>query len=392
MGGTVGEQNPALHPKKFGRYLRKIREDRRLSLDTVEEMSFGFPGRVTKSHLSRIENGLAEPSFPRMFALSQIYGVPIASLADRFESDLRREMHPSDLSDKSDGIALTEARELTVAGRYSEALMLYEVLLERTSPEHRDQLVSLRLLVVNCLIHLGRYGLAKEESEALLGMPALTGHQRLSTLRSFAISCCRLQKYSLAMMVLDQVDRDPATAEAAPGLRAELLTVRGNTLYALARFDEATEAYHTARKLYVDLSLTFEACRVTINLASALIEKVQPGQARQRLRQALEEAEQHGYDRLIALALSNLGLIAYREDDLAAAESYCLRSNALARPREYLTVVFRNCYYLWKIADRSGDEAGAVTHERALRRYAGRIEESIPELECYRAHLAGGAR
>ena len=52
--------------KRFGLYLRRLRESRKLSLDAVEELAAGYPDRITKSHLSRIENGLAEPTFRRM--------------------------------------------------------------------------------------------------------------------------------------------------------------------------------------------------------------------------------------------------------------------------------------------------------------------------------------
>ena len=78
-------QEPAIVTKRFGMYLRRIRSERRLSLAAVEKMSHGFPGRVTKSHLSRLENGQATPSFARMYTLSMIYEIPVSSLADRFE-------------------------------------------------------------------------------------------------------------------------------------------------------------------------------------------------------------------------------------------------------------------------------------------------------------------
>ncbi len=78
-------QQPAIDNKQFGMILRRIREERRLSLAAVEKMSTGLPERVTKSHLSRLENGHASPSFARMYTLSMIYGIPVASLANRFE-------------------------------------------------------------------------------------------------------------------------------------------------------------------------------------------------------------------------------------------------------------------------------------------------------------------
>ena len=97
----MGEIDPVAENKRFGRFLRRVREERKLSLDAVEELSLGYPERVTKSHLSRIENGQAVPTFPRMFALSRIYGLPIASVAEKFEIDLELEMRPTDLEGKS---------------------------------------------------------------------------------------------------------------------------------------------------------------------------------------------------------------------------------------------------------------------------------------------------
>ncbi len=81
---TEGLQEAAIDNKRFGGYLRRIREERKLSLAAVEKMSHGLPERVTKSHLSRLENGQASPSFARMYTLCMIYGVPVSALADRF--------------------------------------------------------------------------------------------------------------------------------------------------------------------------------------------------------------------------------------------------------------------------------------------------------------------
>ncbi len=78
-----------LDAKRLGEYLREIRVERGMSLDAVEEMSLGLHKRVTKSHLSRMENGQAVPSIPCMFALSQIYRVPLSSMTEQFELCLK---------------------------------------------------------------------------------------------------------------------------------------------------------------------------------------------------------------------------------------------------------------------------------------------------------------
>ena len=103
----------------------------------------------------------------------------------------------------------------------------------------------------------------------------------------------------------------------------------------------------------------------------------------------LSRAESSGYDRFKALALGHLALLRFRQDDLAAAESFALRSNTIARPTEFASLVFRNCFYLWRIAQTRGDEAGVRANERTLRVYVHRVEEHMPEAARFRSHLAG---
>ena len=97
---TRGLRKTRIDNKRFGMYLRQIREKRGLSLAAVEEMSAGLPERITKSHLSRLENGHATASFARMYTLSMIYGVSVSSLANRFKLCLKKRRprarrHPS---------------------------------------------------------------------------------------------------------------------------------------------------------------------------------------------------------------------------------------------------------------------------------------------------------
>jgi tetratricopeptide (TPR) repeat protein len=191
-------------------------------------------------------------------------------------------------------------------------------------------------------------------------------------------------------MGLSQAEREIAGPGVPERLRADLEATKGNILTALGRQNEAVESYGRALERYEALSIPFEACRTRINMTSALIELGETTRARILLRQTLAEAEAGGYERQSALALSNLALLHFSTGDLSAAETYCIRSNTIARPREFLSVVFRNCYYLWKVALELGDQAAATAHEKTLKTYVSRIEESFTELELYRAYLTGG--
>jgi hypothetical protein len=87
--------------------------------------------------------------------------------------------------------------------------------------------------------------------------------------------------------------------------------------------------------------------------------------------------------------MSHLGVIHFRNGRLDAAEGFAIKSNAIARPREYNAIVFRNCFYLWRIAAIRGDDGARRLNERTLKSYLARIEESLPELDEFRRISAG---
>jgi tetratricopeptide (TPR) repeat protein len=386
----VGQQQPVTENARFGMFLRRIREERRLSLDAVEEMSVGMPERVTKSHLSRIENGRAIPTFPRMFTLSQIYGIPVSFLAERFEICLKRGMFPQEMFVRPVDEIRAEARRLRTAGRHAEALVLYEVLLERETGSPAECVIDVRLEIVNCLVKLAREASAKEECEELLGSQAMTPRQKVVALQYFAICCYRLSKFTVAMMAIEKAEVELRALDEPDELRAHLAVLKGNLHFVTRRYTEAAEDFRQALEQFDRLGDAFESCRTRLNLASALIEVGARPRAREILKEALVTAEAAGYDRQRAYALSHMGMLAFREEDMDAAEAHCLRSNSFARPRDYGAVLFRNCYYLWRIAQLRRDEAGIRTNERTLRTYLSRVGDYMPEADEFRTHLSGG--
>lgn len=392
-GAKVEQQHPVVDHKRFGTYLRRIREERRLSLDAVEELSAGLPERLTKSHLSRMENGQAAPTFQRMFALSRIYGVPVSFLAERFELSLKQSLSPADIEMRSTAEVKDEALKLCLAGRHDEALWRYEALLERGSksaPASAEESIDLRLECINCLVKLAREASAKEECEKLLGDPELTSRQRFITLQYLGTCCYHMGKFTVAQMAIENAERELARVDEPAKLPAHLAALKGNVAFAQRRHAEAAEAYRQALALFEAAGDAFEACRARLNLASALIDLGFHASARAHLKDALGKAEAAGYERQQAFALSHLGLLAFREGDLDAAETHCIRSNRIARPREYLTLLFRNCYYLWEVAKARKDESSVKANERSLRAYVSRVDEHVPEVEKFRAHLGGG--
>jgi tetratricopeptide (TPR) repeat protein len=390
----MGGSDPGTDKRRFGRYLRSVREQRKLSLDAVEEMSLGYPERVTKSHLSRIENGQAVPTFPRMFALSRIYGLPIASVAEKFEVDLDLEMQPADVADKSFPQIEADIDKLRMAGRYSEALSLVSAALERfnaavDSTRGDDPVKELRLYEINCLIHLQRFESAKVECEELLNHEDLSDRQRLWALLAFVNCSQRLHRFTVAKMGLERVERELATHDHPPRARAVTESIRGPALFNMGCIQDASAAFEQALQLFRSLGDRFQACKAQVNLAQALIELGEPNKARAHLIRALRVADDSGYDKLKALALSHLVVVARRRGENDTAEAYALRSNAIARPRDYTSIVFRNCYYLREIAAERGDDASVRSNERTLKTFLSRVGSDLPEATLYRARLTG---
>jgi hypothetical protein len=145
-----------------------------------------------------------------------------------------------------------------------------------------------------------------------------------------------------------------------------------------------------ARAFYEGNNDALESCRAGLVLAESLIELERFAEGDAELNKVLARADQSGFDRMRALALSNLAVSSFKRGDGTTAESMALRSNAVARPIEYHELVFRNCFYLWELAKQRGDASATKLNERALRTYLGRIESKLPEAESFRNFVGRG--
>ncbi|HEX4826510.1 MAG TPA: helix-turn-helix domain-containing protein [Candidatus Polarisedimenticolaceae bacterium] len=398
FGGSTLEQNDETRGNpQFGAYLRSVREGKRLSLDAVEELSAGFPEKVTKSHLSRVENGLALPTFPRLMAMSHIYGVPIASMAERYEIELRRGMSTVDLEGKSNVEIIKDVERLWLAGSYNDALVILLSLIderfgdpEGLSPEKRVELLDVRIRVATCLRQLGRYEFAKTLCEELLGHAEITRGQRLATTLQFAICCYRLGRYNFAIMALDQVSSELDLPDTPRRLAGDLELIRGNVFVDAGTPDRALGHLERAQAAYDAIPNRLESCRAGLEIGEALIALGRLDEASRRIAKELQRAEEHGFERQRAIGFSLVATLSYKKGDLDSAERHALRSNAIARTIEHHVLVFRNCYYLWEIARQRGDASAAKLNERALRSYLGRIESKLTEAEQFRDYLRRG--
>lgn len=72
--------------KKFGEYLRTLREDRGLTLREVENKA-----KVSNAYLSQVERGeRSVPNFKVLSRLADVYGVPSAKLMEAAETEAKK--------------------------------------------------------------------------------------------------------------------------------------------------------------------------------------------------------------------------------------------------------------------------------------------------------------
>lgn len=184
---------------KFGRHLRSIRRARKLSLGAVARKAGRFPDPVTKSHLSRIENGYAEPTFRRLRALCRVYDISIATLAERFELDLRNEEEGGSRASGAPAFLHDPAA----------ALVQFEAMLETgrwNLPGLHPPLARFLALIgrIECLVRLGCYHTAHDRAAELLDDQEITTEQRRRVLHCMATAARRRGQDGYADMLARQ--------------------------------------------------------------------------------------------------------------------------------------------------------------------------------------------
>ena len=393
--GGMSEQRLIYENRHFGQYLRRIREDRNLSLDAVEEMTLGYPEPVTKSHLSRIENGRAVPTFPRMFALSQVYGVPISSMAERFESDLKSvDESLLELDFAHMDAVFERLQQLRQEGRYDVILRMVEAASDRRRAAGdgiaNESDMKLAIWQLSAMIKVGHYESGKVRCEELMSLLPDESEYYLRTLIFFIICSYRLRRFKVAKMGFDQLQTRMQQGEWSDALRASAHSTGGSVHQALRQHEEAKGSFEMAMEAFRNAGEQFESCRARVNLSQALISLEHHGAAIRHLHIAIAEANENRYQFLLALASSHLAVAHFAEGDLQTAESCALRSNAIARTQEWKTMLFRNCYYLWKIATQRSDATSLAANERTLRALMNRITDDSPEVDRFRRFVEGG--
>ena len=379
--------------KRFGAYLRKLREDRRLTLDAIEELSAAQKDRISKTYLSRCENGRTLPSFTKLFTLSKIFKTRLTGLAERLELDVELEAMPDvDLTSASFEQLTGRGQEEIQHGNIKLAFLLFNAAWDLATLEGGqtggEKEAQARLSLAIAMRGLGRLEMAEEECKSIV---SIGGVGPFILRRAFVLLSSiyyEVGRAELARIMIDQARRKGDTEDLKS--EADISSMVGLLDTDAGRLDEAAQALARAGTLYESLKDEFNLCKTHANTAHVELAAGRPDSALALFTRSLELARRLGYQYYVAKRLHDIGLLHYKRTRLDQASKSFYESNELSRRADYYDVIFLNCYYLWKIALERGDRSAAALNEKSLRFYAFKIEETFTELEDFKAFLEKG--
>lgn len=368
----------------FGRYLRRLRERRGLSLDRIEHLTRAFADPIHKAYLSRCENGRQRTSFSKLVALCRVLEVPSEVLLERMDLDLEAErrgvadpQHDPGATSDALAVALDDAAAAAVEGEAWAAYGCY-----RSAHD-----------LAACGPVLDRFGDVAE--------------QRAYTSIMLASSAGKLGRNRYALFELEWVEEHYDPKGRTRALLDERLSVR---LLRLGRPDDAyargERALATCREAgFVDLigpvcfdlalsameggrwddavgrlrqSLEYmehapaagrdgEAVKCHLALATALLGAGDHAEARLVIQQSLERLQRTRSERGLAKALTLLGDVHESEGRSPEATAQWRRARRVARGAGEYDVVLEAEIRLLRAARRQNRDAAARSIERRIR-------------------------
>ncbi len=378
--------DPVPAARRFGGYLKALREARRLTLEQVERAT-GLPAAggaepVSRSLLSRVEQGRAGLSVDKLLALARLYGVRASLLADRFELACEAAGLQQEGAEAEPLASLLErAAAAGRAGQVRRALLLYEEAERRALRGEAGARTRARLGVARALAAAGRHRAARAVLEEVLGDP-LPRPERVWAFYYFGKASLDLREPLLAraaqLALRDIPGPWPAEIEAAaPSFEGEFLLLEGRLPAAEASFLAARDAARGAGDATHEAACLFRLAEIA-RRAGRLAE------ADGWLDRARALAATHGLAQLAVHADTEEGRLrlAARRPDLAR-EAWA-RARRLAGRLDLAAELFDIHVELFRLArheGRAGDERTALHHLRRLSLALERIPPSAADVE-----------
>ena len=376
----------------FGRYLKIVRERRKLSLEDVAHLTKAYPEPVNKGYLSRVERGLNHVGFSKMVALSRAYEVPLDAFGERYALDLEidRLRAAPDTSHRSVGELIQQGTRANDSGRRVHAFACIRDALAKADrpplmPNYSDleeQSAAVTLGHGVAAVGLGRYRLGLVEVEAA---------ERMQALRNEFVP---IIPYELSLIHRQLGDIPQARRFADLAIEAALKTEHqkylGEAYSARSRvaakdkdFESAVRLNQLAIKAHEQCGNRADCVVVLLNLANDYKAVGRFGAARRAIQSAQKLEKEIGTSRAARIEFM-LGELELSEGRVTQASAHWLKSVEVAKENSDRYVQFKAEFQLFKLAIRNGNSTILNALGRRLNRLAPWIRASEPDVAEFR--------
>jgi tetratricopeptide (TPR) repeat protein len=378
----------------FGRYLKLVRERRKLSLEDVATLTKSYPEPINKGYLSRVERGLARIGFSKMVALARAYEVPLDAFGEKLALDLEVDQlkDAPDTKGKTFGELRDEAIGFSQHGlRWHVYSCVRDALPRATSGplfdgyrDQAEQVATAALMFGVAAVSLGRYLLAlaefeyvRERADQLSEENAPVVFQQLATAkrrtghleqaRIFAAKAVELAENSSTRKHLGD------TLET----QAHLASQSGDHDSAIAILQRTFAAYKTVGR-------RLDCARTLNNLAQSYYNVERFKAARRALGAADRLASELKADSVRSRSRILLGEIELLDGNHSRASALWHEALEIARRTHDSVVLFKAEFQLFKLAITLGNKTVVNALGRRLERMTPWISPSEPEVSEFR--------
>ncbi len=326
-----------------GTLFRAAREAQRLSQDQVALLTSGKANPVSRTTISSIERGIHLPGAEVLVSLSRVLNVEPAEVFERIELETTQ---PVDLTGLSRQELFDQAEEYFWAGDFRRALGTYDVLLQQLvldPPDDEAERVRLHARIeINRAVSLRRccaLSAARSAAERAISLAAdMPGLQT----EAYVILATVLYNTGRLPFAIDAADHAVRlAADEGPRAQGMAWIVKGDVLYMSERYEEARQAFLTARAFVRKARDHRHLIQIEGNLGSCLHELGRVTHARKGFARAVELARKYDMPAAEAFWLVELGSLALDNADFDKADSYGRAALRLAKPTAQLLTVFR---------------------------------------------------
>jgi transcriptional regulator with XRE-family HTH domain/lipopolysaccharide biosynthesis regulator YciM len=374
----------------FGKYLKILRDRRKLSLSDVATLTKSYPEPVGKGYLSRVERGLARVGFSKMVALSRAYDVSLDALGEKLSLDLEVDelKNAPVTSGKTFGELTEEGIDFNQRGFIWHCYATIRDALPRAGSDplhgrhrtHHEQVTRATLSHGIAARATGRYALAVGEFDFVREhLDALSDEAKPIVFQQSAIAKQRLGAVAEANLLADQAIE---LAKVAPEQKhlGDALETRGLLAAQATDHGVAITVLQEAFAAYKAVDRRVDCARTLNNLAQSYFELRRFKAARTALGAADRLATQLSADAIRARSRILLGEIEALEGNGKRASALWHDAIEIARRTRDTVAHFKAEFQLFKLSIGQGNLTAANALGRRLNRMTPWISRSEPEI------------